>query len=1087
MDEINGGNGTDTLTLNMVGDVVAADLTGVTLTSIENVNIRATGKVGVVGLNDVLNDGDGTNNDGTATAAVDFSTLALSDLNVTQAASASLKAATTTNVNVSGVTGGIEVNGGNNVVISDASNNNNITVGSVVAAGADNANSAGTAAAGTITVTDSKQGSGVIQIDGGTDVTVTASTDKVSSGAIVVGATKGATGAVTITQNLTSDGTAVTAGDVTVTGGSSVTINANLTNTAVAGGSANAITAGTYTVTGGNATTAVTINQNVVATDVAASTTGATNETAVVTFGSLKAGEKVAISSGALNGLGTDLTFTAGKDLTAAEVAAAFANLTSADRQSSGGPVANGVFTGQLDAGWTSGAVSGSTVTFTATTTGNKDDITVTAKKANDTTNVDNVASFSIVKTDGGAGTTVSGVDVTADYGAVVVNDNATKSITSITLNGYDGATLGAGGSGSLNSLTTLSLTKGTGTTALTSTAATLALSVNGVAGTVDVDGASATTLKTLNVTASGANSTFILDAEGVETLTVTGDKVLDISSGSTDLAALKTVTVTGSAGLKINASGATVTSVNSSGTTGAVTATIDASKATYTGGEGVDTVTLAASTVSKNISLGGGNDVLDASAATLTGSFTFDGGTGTNTLKLGAAQADSLDNDALFEGKISNFSKLSLGQVADDANITVNLANIDDISYVISAGTHDTAEVKTLTLTVGTAIAAGDTVSITINGTTYTTAALSASATNANIATAIVTAVGAGYTVTASGGVLTFTSATGGTTVLSGLTVTGTGTVTGVEAETSSQLTLTNMADNGTLELTGAGVGATVTMADATGASDTFNIVTKVDGSNLNFGVVTVAGVETINLTATDTTPVNTTTGDATISQATLALFNSAAKTVNVNGESDLVLDLSNALAVTKVDAGTFTGKLTLTATGSSAMTVIGGSAADTLTASGSGDVLQGGAGADILTGANLTTLTGGAGNDIFMMNTPTNVNSYSSITDLSAGDVIDLDAANAGTVVFVKAAITLAATAVFQDYANAAANALGTDGNDAAWFQFQGNTYIVKSGNTTANNDFVNGQDSIIQIVGLVDLSTASYNQSIGTLEIA
>lgn len=166
---------------------------------------------------------------------------------------------------------------------------------------------------------------------------------------------------------------------------------------------------------------------------------------------------------------------------------------------------------------------------------------------------------------------------------------------------------------------------------------------------------------------------------------------------------------------------------------------------------------------------------------------------------------------------------------------------------------------------------------------------------------------------------------------------------------------------------------------------------------------------------------------------------------------------------------------------------TVTGGSDNDKLTASGSGDTLIGGAGNDTLTGADLTTLTGGAGNDIFVMNKPANVNSYSSITDLTAGDVIDLDVANAGTVVFTKSAVVLAGTAVFQDYANAAVNALGTDANDAAWFQFAGNTYIVQSGNATAANDFLNGSDSIIQIVGRVDLSTASYNQTNGTLEIA
>ncbi|OZA03219.1 MAG: hypothetical protein B7X89_06335, partial [Sulfuricurvum sp. 17-40-25] len=162
---------------------------------------------------------------------------------------------------------------------------------------------------------------------------------------------------------------------------------------------------------------------------------------------------------------------------------------------------------------------------------------------------------------------------------------------------------------------------------------------------------------------------------------------------------------------------------------------------------------------------------------------------------------------------------------------------------------------------------------------------------------------------------------------------------------------------------------------------------------------------------------------------------------------------------------------------------TITGGNGVDTLTATGTSQTLIGGAGNDVLKGGDLSTLTGGAGADIFKMNVSTNVNSYATITDFLAGDVIDLDAADAGTVVFTAAAITLASTAVFQDYANAAARALTTDGNNASWFQYTNagvtSTYIVQSGDTTTN-DFQNGVDSIIKITGAVDLSTASYNQT-------
>lgn len=1030
LDSIDGGAGTDTLKISAVTDVAAP--AGATVTNVENVTLQAAAKIGTFNAN--------------GTGALDLSTLfgGVSNLTVTSGSEADFKAATGTAVNLSGVTGGVEIVGGASQTVSLAAQGGNVKLSGTT---------------GAVSFTSAKHGSNTVTIDGGSTVTVS-TTSTVNNGNITIGGTTPATGAVSVTSALNGDGTSgLDQGDITVTGGSTVTVNSSLTITAKDQNASSSHTFGDVKVTGDGKTTSVTVNQTYAETEFTKAAVAAVKETSVVTFSAMTAGQTLSING---------LTFTASKNLTAAEVASAFSNLTAADRQSAQGPVANGVFTGDFNtAVWTSGAASGAVVTFTA----QDDDET-------DLSFTGTATAPTQVKTAGTAGSAAATSNNTVTYGAVRVDDVSAASITTVNVNGYGSADLGKTGT-DLNALTTLSLANSGGAADVATSATTLGLTVNNVQHVVNLDHTAAT-IKTLNVTATGKDSTFGLTAAAVEDLTVTGDKVLDIDTGST-LTALKTVTVTGSAGLSINATGlANQTSFNTTGTTGTVTATIDASKATYTGGAGVDNVTLSSTTVSKAISTGAGNDKVTLASGTTALAAAINAGDGTDTLAMASADAATASGSNVFETFIDGFEKLSLGQVATTANNSIDLSNMDDISYVISAGTADAAEVKTLTLTVGTAIAAGDTVSITINGTTYTTAALSASASAADIAAAIDTAVGTAYNVTASSNVLTFTSATGGTTILSGLTVTGSGTVTGAEAETSSQLTLTKMANNGTLELTGAGVGATVTMTDATGTADSFNIVTKVDSTDLNFGIVSVAGVETINLTATDIST-------SAISKATLALADSAAKTVSVTGESDLALDLSLAQAVTAVNAGSFTGKLTLTATGSAAMTVTGGSGADTLTASGSGDTLLGGAGNDVLTGADLTTLTGGAGNDIFMMNKPSNVNTYSTITDLAAGDVIDLDASNSGTVVFTKSAIVLAGTAVFQDYANAAINALGADGNDAAWFQYGGNTYIVQSGNSTAGNDFVNGSDSIIKITGLVDLSTASYNQTYGTLEIA
>ena len=1026
-----------------------------------------------------------------ATTATTTALTGVTTLNATFGTSAVLTAAATTDINVGqGITGAVTVNGGKNVVVNDVTADNAISVGAT------------TGPAGNVTVTDTKQGTGDITVARGADVTVTSTvttsgtTDINNAGNITIGGGgAAATGAVSVTQNLVSDGeAAIDNGDIIVTGGTTVNVTINATSSAKTSASNDDIQMGDVTVTAGDATTAVTINQVKTATTTSSAAVGAVTETNSIKFGNVRSGDTVTISvdNDAVADAG-ELSFTASKDLTAAEVAAAFANLIASDTQTATGPVSNGVFTGALS-GWTSAAASGDTVVFTSTTAASdRDNIQVVVTNGAGTGTRGTPV---VTATNGSAATTAAATSSNViTYGAVVVNENTKASVTSVTVNGYSSADLGDTGT-DLNALTTLSLANSGGAATVDTSAATLALTVNKVDHTVDFSGAAS--LKTLNVTATGANSTFGLNAASVETLTVAGDKVLDIDTGST-LSDLKAVTVTGSAGLSLAAAqAATLTSVDTTGTTGTVTSTIDASKATYSGGAGVDNVTLSSTTVSKAVSTGGGNDTVTLASGTTSLTANVAGGEGDDTLVMAAADAVTASGNVVFETKIDGFEKLSLG--AATAIGTVNLANLDDISYVIAANstavtTAPTKATFTLDLTGTTLLDTGDT--LAFNGGTLTATS------DITTPNALALALG-GLTYTnwdvksVSGATITFEAKVAGTGTavptapvfiltddgapLSDVDQPITSSTAGVAAGSpTAPLTLDKMANNGTLELVGPGDGAgvTVVMTDASGTADTFNIVTKVDAANLNFGTVSVAGVENINITATDT-------ATGTVNKATLALTNSAAKTVNVNGSSDLDLNLTNAAAVTAVNAASLTGKLILTATGTAALTVTGGSGADQLTGSGSGDVLKGGAGNDTLTGANLTELWGEGGNDTFVINMPTNVNNYSTIMDLASGDTIDLGAAT--TIVFNKTAVVpLAPTAVFQDYANASVNSLGTDADDAAWFQFEGNTYIVKSGNATAGNDFVNGQDSIIKIVGLVDLSTASYNQSDATLQIA
>jgi S-layer protein len=62
-----------------------------------------------------------------------------------------------------------------------------------------------------------------------------------------------------------------------------------------------------------------------------------------------------------------------------------------------------------------------------------------------------------------------------------------------------------------------------------------------------------------------------------------------------------------------------------------------------------------------------------------------------------------------------------------------------------------------------------------------------------------------------------------------------------------------------------------------------------------------------------------------------------------------------------------------------------------------------------------------------------------------------------------------------VFQDYLDAAVAGDGSTNAVISWFQVGGNTYIVED--NSASSTFQNGGDTVVKLVGLVDLSTADF----------
>lgn len=1094
-DTINGAAGVNTFKL-----AVSGDATGGYTASLANIE-----KIQVVELNSTATGGAVT---------VDASAVAdLTDLKVTKAtAGIVLTGSATQNITTAGTADAITIDGGKNIVVTDATANKAIAIGGT------------TVAAGTITVTDTKQGTGTIDVDGGTDVTITATTSAdlalVNGGTIKVGLDAGTpvapTGAVKITQNLVStggdaDADDLTGGAISVKGGKTVEVTINATSTATKAGADGDITIGTTTVTGDSKTTDVTVTQNASVTTFTTPVVAETGATQTVTFKALTAGQTTALTHG-----GNTLTFTAAKALKAEEVAQAFADLVNSDRQDNGGPTANGTYSGQFAAAWASTSVSGAVVTFTA--------------NANNTTTL--VAAGGVAPT---LGTLVAGVAPsggvpttnTVTLGNVVVNDNATEAIKTITLNGFKDATLGGGGS--LDALTTLNLTNSSGDTKLTSTSTTLALNANGItnAGAKVVDLSTAGAVETLTLTTTGTASDFDLVAEKVKSLTIDAGVGLTLQNGTNYDDALETVVVKGAGAVDLgdisaaSAGNAILKSFSAADNTGGVTVSVSASAKTadvhstftkYVLSQGNDNVTLTDATVNKAIELGAGDDTITLAATTTALAANIDGGTGSNTLVMNSADAAGASTGTTFEAKISGFDKLGLNAVAAGAQDVVNLDNLDDIKYVISAGAADTKAKADVTITVTTQLAAGgtDTASITLNGVTVTTATLAAGVNAAAdeqvIALGLKTkidatpALAALYTTAAASGVLTITSKVNGMPLIIGpVTVAGTATdVTSANSVESSELTLDNMLDGGTLELTGDGASTVVNMKDATGDADSFNIVTKVASTDATPGSVTVADVETINITATDTVADDNGDGDTTDAgdapeTATLYLTADAAKTVNVTGNANLSLTLAGSDVVELVDASTAGGALTFTASLAD-LVVKGGTGADALTANANGVKLYGNDGADTFTvnmGFDSVRLFGGAGNDTFVIKGGSTTNStYTVIDGVNAGDVIKLSSGAAGTTAATsfkatKVELSQGATVTTQALIEKALGDLSA--NQIGWFTNGDYTFLVVDGASSASTTYQANDDVVVMLVGVHDLSTASYNSTSNTLEIA
>ena len=269
--------------------------------------------------------------------------------------------------------------------------------------------------------------------------------------------------------------------------------------------------------------------------------------------------------------------------------------------------------------------------------------------------------------------------------------------------------------------------------------------------------------------------------------------------------------------------------------------------------------------------------------------------------------------------------------------------------------------------------------------------------------------------------------------------------------------VTLNNMGNGGLLEYVAApnqNVTVSVKGAD-TGKTDVLN-VTIADDAFVAAKTLTVANVETINITADDTDLGE----DDTPVQHTMTLTANKATNVNISGDAALNLTLTGSDEITKIDASGNTGGLTVDLTqidvaGAVSVTLTGSSADDDITM-GIGNVITGGEGKDTFTATAAGT-------------TPKAAESFSTIMDFGVGDKLEIS--GMGGLADDKVAVTAEMT-----FDEAVSKALGAStAGKAAWFEYQGNTYVVLDATDAVDTEAFAQGDYIVKLNGIIDLSDA------------
>jgi hypothetical protein len=305
----------------------------------------------------------------------------------------------------------------------------------------------------------------------------------------------------------------------------------------------------------------------------------------------------------------------------------------------------------------------------------------------------------------------------------------------------------------------------------------------------------------------------------------------------------------------------------------------------------------------------------------------------------------------------------------------------------------------------------------------------------------------------------------------VTGLRLAGSATVTNINAATTGNITILA---NSTPSLG-------VTGATTPGQIDTVTLTVTDEAAavaTITVTAPTLAGVEILNIVATDNTTVT-------------SLANAAALTnVNVTGAGNVSITTAALAPVTNmtINASAGTGTFTFTAaatTGGNALAITGSSTGvNTITGTANGDIITGGSGNDTIT--NQTTavtasasdvLTGGAGFDAFVLRGDTASGTVSTIL-ATTSRIADFTVGSTTTTTDV-----LTFTATKGDYSNAGTN-------------FAGGVAVAAAGATTIQSVTANAgaaaydanADMIKLTTGVTTTGTlqAAFNAAIGTATV-